>query len=70
MLKKYTLLGIITLLFVSVIAACSSAFKNETVEKKTQRPIMVQGPMPIEAENFAKRLKNVKEKNQGILYFT
>jgi adenosylhomocysteine nucleosidase len=55
------------LLFVSVIAACSSASKDEAVEKKTQRPIMIQGPMPIEAENFAKMLK---KKNQGILYFT
>lgn len=34
MFKKYTILGIITLLFVSVIAACSSASKNETVEKR------------------------------------
>ncbi|MCE0742281.1 5'-methylthioadenosine/S-adenosylhomocysteine nucleosidase, partial [Bacillus sp. G16] len=53
----------------SVIAACSSASKNEAVEKKTQRPIMVQGPMPIEAENFAKRLKNVKEEKSGDFVF-
>ena len=69
MLKKYTLLGIFTLLFVSVIAACSSTSKNETVEKKTQRPIMIQGPMPIEAENFAKKLENVKEEKSGDFVF-
>ena len=69
MLKKYALLGIIALLLVSVLAGCNSTSKNETVKENDQRPIMIQGPMPIEAEKFAQKLENVKEEKSGDFVF-
>lgn len=69
MLKKYSLLGIITLLLLSVVAGCNSTSKTASEQKTAQRPIIIQGPMPIEAENFAKRLENVKEEKSGDFVF-
>ncbi|MDM5154459.1 5'-methylthioadenosine/S-adenosylhomocysteine nucleosidase [Bacillus sp. DX1.1] len=69
MLKKYSLLVAITVLLISVFAGCSSASQNETKQEKVQQPIIIQGPMPIEAEKFAKRLKNVKEEKSGTFVF-
>ena len=69
MLKKYALLGIIALLLVSILAGCNSTSKNETVKENDQRPIMIQGPMPIEAEKFAQKLENVKEEKSGDFVF-
>ena len=61
MLKKSVLLGIIALLFVSLLAGCNSTSKNDAVQENAQRPIMIQGPMPIEAGKFEQKLENVKE---------
>lgn len=69
MLKKYTLLVAITVLLISVFAGCSSASQNKTEQEKAQQPIIIQGPMPIEAEKFAKRLENVKEEKSGTFVF-
>ncbi|RDW21499.1 5'-methylthioadenosine nucleosidase [Oceanobacillus arenosus] len=59
------------------MAGCGSAAKSEstsgdkptTAEEISQRPIIVQGPMPIEAEEFAGRLENVKEETSGNFVF-
>lgn len=67
--KKYALIGIISLLFISVLAGCNSNSKSETVQENAQRPIMIQGPMPIEAEKFAQKLENVKEERSGDFVF-
>ena len=58
-MKKYGLLAIAAVLFLSALAGFNF---NQTAsgKGKVKRPIIIQGPMPIEAENFAKRLKNVK----------
>jgi len=68
-LKKSALLGIIALLFVSFLAGCTSTSEKDTVSENTQRPIMIQGPMPIEAEKFAEKLENVKEEQSGDFVF-
>ena len=51
LMKKYAPIAIISILLVSLLAACSSseeaAAENEETE---QQPIIVEGPMPIEAE--------------------
>ncbi|SDN97306.1 adenosylhomocysteine nucleosidase [Paenibacillus sp. yr247] len=69
MLKKYALLGIITVLLLSVLVGCNSTSKNATVQKNAQKPIIIQGPMPIEAEKFAQKLKDVKEEKSGNFTF-
>ncbi|MCM3597860.1 5'-methylthioadenosine/S-adenosylhomocysteine nucleosidase [Metabacillus idriensis] len=67
-LKKYAL-AIITIYVLTVLAGCSSASQSEAAKKDDQRPILVQGPMPIEAENFAKKLEDVKEEKSGTFIF-
>ena len=62
-------MGIITLLLGSLLAACNSTENNASEKENDQRPIMIQGPMPIEAENFAGKLKNVKEEKSGDFVF-
>ncbi|WP_285767224.1 5'-methylthioadenosine/S-adenosylhomocysteine nucleosidase [Peribacillus sp. SI8-4] len=69
LLKKYSILGILILLLVTMASACSSAPNDEATETKAQRPIMVQGPMPIEAEHFAEKLEDVKEEKSGDFVF-
>ncbi|QFT87692.1 5'-methylthioadenosine/S-adenosylhomocysteine nucleosidase [Bacillus sp. THAF10] len=70
MVRKWTLLTMVAVLLVSVFAGCSSSTQSAAgKEKETQRPIMVQGPMPIEAEKFADRLENVKEEKSGSFVF-
>ncbi|MEH6937889.1 5'-methylthioadenosine/S-adenosylhomocysteine nucleosidase [Bacillus sp. JJ664] len=68
-LKKYTLLGIITVFIIALFVGFSSKPTISIAKKKTLRPIIIQGPMPIEAENFAKKLKNVKEEKSGSFVF-
>ena len=68
-LNKSAALGAIIILLVSVFAGCSTSSKIENKVESAQRPIIIQGPMPIEAENFAKRLKNVKEETSGSFVF-
>jgi len=68
-LKKYTLLGIITVFIFALFVGFSSKPTISIAKKKTLKPIIIQGPMPIEAENFAKKLKNVKEEKSGSFVF-
>jgi adenosylhomocysteine nucleosidase len=67
--KKYALFVLITLLFLSLTIGCSSTKNTQPAPENSKRPILVEGPMPIEAEEFAKRLKNVKEEKSGIYEF-
>ncbi|MFD2680137.1 5'-methylthioadenosine/S-adenosylhomocysteine nucleosidase [Bacillus seohaeanensis] len=67
--KRYVLLAIIPLLLLSVLVGCSSASQTEASQETDQRPILIEGPMPIEAENFAQKLKNVKEEKSGTFVF-
>lgn len=59
----------ISLLSLFIIAGCSSSKSEAAQENEDQRPIMVQGPMPIEAEKFAQKLENVKEEKSGNFVF-
>jgi adenosylhomocysteine nucleosidase len=68
MLKKFALPIIITALLSLTLAGCSSSEKNDTA-KADQRPIMIQGPMPIEAEKLADRLDDVKKEKSGSFVF-
>lgn len=68
-LKKYTLLGVITVFIFALFVGFSSKPTISIAKKKTLKPIIIQGPMPIEAENFAKKLKNVKEEKSGSFVF-
>ncbi|WP_281658632.1 5'-methylthioadenosine/S-adenosylhomocysteine nucleosidase [Halobacillus sp. Cin3] len=55
-----------------LLAGCSnneSAPAEASAEEETQQPILIQGPMPIEAENFAERLENVEEEQSGTFVF-
>lgn len=66
--KKVLITIMLAALFISLIAGCS----EESLERKakgSQRPIMIQGPMPIEAEKFAKKLKNVNVVKSGSFVF-
>lgn len=76
-LKESTLLAIIAVLFLSIFAGCSSTSQSasakespkENTKEITQRPILIEGPMPIEAETFASRLEDVKEEKSGTFTF-
>ncbi|WP_404456758.1 5'-methylthioadenosine/S-adenosylhomocysteine nucleosidase [Virgibacillus necropolis] len=70
MSKRNVLLAVITVLLLSVVAGCSSNEQpqSETVKENSQRPIIVQGPMPIEAEEFAQRLENVEKVKSGTTF--
>ncbi|PGY50318.1 5'-methylthioadenosine/S-adenosylhomocysteine nucleosidase [Priestia megaterium] len=68
-LKSGILLGISMILLLSVLAGCNSASKKEAGDKQKQKPVIVQGPMPIEAQKFAKKLENVKEEKSGNFVF-
>jgi adenosylhomocysteine nucleosidase len=69
LLKKHVLLGLITLLLLSVLVGCNPTSKKENGQEANQRPIMIQGPMPIEAEKFAQKLEDVKEEQSGDFVF-
>ena len=69
LLKKHVLLGLITLLLLSVLVGCNPTSIKEKEQETDQRPIMIQGPMPIEAEKFAQKLEDVKEEQSGDFVF-
>lgn len=52
-----------------MLAGCNSSLLNETEVEGAERPIIVQGPMPIEAEEFAKKLDKVKVEKSGTFVF-
>ncbi|ARI78522.1 5'-methylthioadenosine/S-adenosylhomocysteine nucleosidase [Halobacillus mangrovi] len=66
---RNAMLAIITVLFLSILAGCNSSVQSESNKSKEQQPILIQGPMPIEAEKFADRLENVKEEKSGTFEF-
>ncbi|MEY8348210.1 5'-methylthioadenosine/S-adenosylhomocysteine nucleosidase [Bacillus cereus] len=67
--KKCAAFATTSVLLLSALAGCSSPSKSEAKSKEAQNPILIQGPMPIEAEKFAKRLKDVKEEKSGTFVF-
>ncbi|EJQ49958.1 Putative 5-methylthioadenosine nucleosidase/S-adenosylhomocysteine nucleosidase [Bacillus mycoides] len=68
-LKKCAALVTTVALSFSILAGCNASPKQVAEAKSDQKPILIQGPMPIEAEKFAKRLKNVKEEKSGTFVF-
>lgn len=67
--KHYVALAFITLLLLSVMAGCNSSSQAEPEQESSNRPIIVQGPMPIEAEAFAERLEDVEKEKSGTFEF-
>ncbi|ANU24874.1 5'-methylthioadenosine nucleosidase [Planococcus donghaensis] len=70
-ISKQLLVSIMAMLVLLVLAGCSSATESSETEKdkeETKRPILIQGPMPIEAEKFAERLENVEIEESGSTY--
>lgn len=67
--KKCAVFVTTSVLLLSTLAGCGSPSKNEAKSKDAQQPILIQGPMPIEAEKFAKKLKDVKEEKSGPFVF-
>ncbi|WP_281975386.1 5'-methylthioadenosine/S-adenosylhomocysteine nucleosidase [Halobacillus litoralis] len=71
---KVATAALITVLLLSLLSGCTSTTQGEggaeEADKATeQKPIIVQGPMPIEAENFAEKLNNVEEEKSGTFVF-
>ncbi|WP_307300881.1 5'-methylthioadenosine/S-adenosylhomocysteine nucleosidase [Neobacillus driksii] len=66
--KKFASVAAISSMFV-MLAGCNSSLLNETEVEGAERPIIVQGPMPIEAEEFAKKLDKVKVEKSGTFVF-
>jgi adenosylhomocysteine nucleosidase len=52
-----------------MVAGCNSTDLKETKAKSAERPIIIQGPMPIEAEYFADKLEKVKIEKSGKFVF-
>lgn len=69
MKKNLTLLAVIAVMFATLLTGCASAPQFETEAESAQRPILIQGPMPIEAEKFAQRLDKVKVEESGTFVF-
>ncbi|MBO9129556.1 5'-methylthioadenosine/S-adenosylhomocysteine nucleosidase [Bacillus sp. 165] len=69
MLKKNALLAISAILVLLMFGGRNSTLLHETKVEAAQRPIIIQGPMPIEAEKFAQRLEKVKEEKSGTFVF-
>lgn len=69
MKKKIASFAAVSVLALSVFTGCSSSNQTEAKVKKEEQPILIQGPMPIEAEKFAGKLKNVKEETSGSFVF-
>lgn len=69
MFKKFISLIILAALAVTGLAGCSSTKEQGAAEAKEKQPIIVQGPMPIEAEKLAGHLEDVKEEKSGSFVF-
>jgi adenosylhomocysteine nucleosidase len=68
-LNKYVSLTAIVILLLSMLSGCKSTLLQETKVEGAERPILIEGPMPIEAENFAKKLEKVKVEKSGTFVF-
>ncbi|SEH41203.1 adenosylhomocysteine nucleosidase [Halobacillus karajensis] len=64
-------LALLSILFLFLLAGCQTSTKSGalTADEKDAQPILVQGPMPIEAQNFAEKLENVEEEKSGNFVF-
>ncbi|MCP3028535.1 5'-methylthioadenosine/S-adenosylhomocysteine nucleosidase [Halobacillus sp. A5] len=69
MIKKNAGFTVFALLVLFLFAGCSSTSQSEEGDEKDEQPILVQGPMPIEAEEFAERLDDVEEETSGNFVF-
>lgn len=69
LLGKRTSLAFITVLLLSVAIGCSSTGNSESQQESSKQPILIQGPMPIEAEKLADKLENVKKEKSSIYEF-
>ncbi|NMH69322.1 5'-methylthioadenosine/S-adenosylhomocysteine nucleosidase [Bacillus sp. RO3] len=69
MKKNIATFTMVSALALSVFTGCSSTSQTEAMEEKSERPIIIQGPMPIEAEKFAGKLEDVKEEKSGSFVF-
>ncbi len=68
-ISKKIVISVLALILLVVLAGCSSTTESsETEKEETKRPILVQGPMPIEAENFAERLEDVEVEESGTTF--
>ncbi|MCM3588299.1 5'-methylthioadenosine/S-adenosylhomocysteine nucleosidase [Mesobacillus maritimus] len=77
--SSFTLLIIGLLLFAVVGCSSSSASEGteeattdetqQTTEEKSQKPILIQAPMPIEGEKLVEKLENVTEETSGNFVF-
>ncbi|KGX83134.1 5'-methylthioadenosine/S-adenosylhomocysteine nucleosidase [Pontibacillus marinus] len=67
--EKFASITFVIVLLLLAAVGCSSSEENKTKQESSKRPIIVQGPMPIEAEKFADKLENVKEEKSGIYEF-
>lgn len=63
------MLALITALLLFITTGCNSAPLSEMKAEGASRPILIQGPMPIEAEKFAARLEKVKVEKSGTFVF-
>ncbi|ULT56738.1 5'-methylthioadenosine/S-adenosylhomocysteine nucleosidase [Neobacillus drentensis] len=68
-LNKYVSWTAIAILLLSMLAGWKSSLLHETKVEAAARPILIEGPMPIEAENFAKKLEKVKVEKSGTFVF-
>ncbi|MCA0971374.1 5'-methylthioadenosine/S-adenosylhomocysteine nucleosidase [Halobacillus litoralis] len=65
-----TLTFVLITLLISLLVGCQNSTDSEaSAEENEQQPIIIQGPMPIEAENFAAKLENVEEETSGNFLF-
>ncbi|MEH7302764.1 5'-methylthioadenosine/S-adenosylhomocysteine nucleosidase [Neobacillus drentensis] len=69
MVKTIASLVSIGVLLLLTVAGTHFSFVKGTKVEATQRPILIEGPMPIEAEKFAQRLKKVKVEKSGTFVF-
>ncbi|MEH7749288.1 5'-methylthioadenosine/S-adenosylhomocysteine nucleosidase [Neobacillus drentensis] len=69
MLKKFAPLAAIVVLFISLLTFQHSTLLVEEKVEGAARPILIQGPMPIEAEKFAQKLEKVKVEKSGTFVF-
>jgi len=67
--NKYGLLAISAVLLLSILAGWSAASLKAPSIHKIKRPVLIEGAMPIEVQNFSKKLKNVKEEKSGNFVF-
>jgi adenosylhomocysteine nucleosidase len=69
LIKKYIATTMITLLLLGVLSACNTESESSAEQEAMELPILVQGPMPIEAEEFAQKLENVTKETSGSFVF-